>query len=160
MSFLFCLILTITVTCSLFFFNCNARKYGEKFEEETTDVKIVFFRFLLLTKHKSISTAVLFCNNCGGFSKKIRIRFSFVFQSVNIVDWISSGWSSFFRFLKVVHTSRGARALTKKVSQALQATVFCNEKETHLSSFHFRKKQAGNFVSDYERELKRLKSLQ
>ena len=27
------------------FFNCNARKYGEKFEEETTDVKIVFFRF-------------------------------------------------------------------------------------------------------------------
>ena len=110
------------------------------------------FRFLLLTKHKSISTAVLFCNNCGGFSKKIRIRFSFVFQSVNIVDWISSGWSSFFRFLKVVHTSRGARALTKKVSQALQATVFCNEKETHLSSFHFRKKQAGNFVSDYERE--------
>lgn len=105
-----------------FFFNCNARKYGENSSWRRKLMKIVFcflFASFFQTQIHKHSRSLLY--NCWrrieeGFSsfffflqEKLEKRWNSVgFSSVNIVDfflWISSGCSSAF---KVVHTSRGA----------------------------------------------------
>ena len=110
------------------------------------------FCLLRFSKHKSISTAVLFCIIVGGgYSRKVfRLRSFFIssrkawkkmefavgFSSVNIVGF----HRDVLLFLKL-YTLVEEPSLDQ-ISQALQATVFCNEEknQTHLSSFHFSEK--------------------
>ena len=97
------------------------------------------FCLLRFSKHKSISTAVLFCIIVGGgYSRKVfRLRSFFIssrkawkkmefavgFSSVNIVGF----HRDVLLFLKL-YTLVEEPSLDQ-ISQALQATVFCNEEK-------------------------------
>ena len=112
------------------------------------------FCLLRFSKHKSISTAVLFCIIVGGGSRKVFLRSFFFlqeklekrwnsvgFSSVNIVDFFCGFHRDVLLLLKL-YTLVEEPSLDQ-ISQALQATVFCNWKkknQTHLSSFHFSEK--------------------
>ena len=117
-----------------------------------------FVCFVFFSKHKSISTAVLFCIIVGGgYSRKVfRLRsfFDFFKKSLKkdgIRSWffigkyrrISSGCSSVF---KVVHTSRGAEPWPNQPGTSSHSFLQLKKKnQTHLSSFHFSKKNEINW---------------
>ena len=111
------------------------------------------FCLLRFSKHKSISTAVLFCIIVGGGSRKVFLRsfFSsrkawkkmefgwfFIGKYRGFFLWISSGCSSAF---KVVHTSRGAEPWPNQPGTSSHSFLQLKKKnQTHLSSFHFSEK--------------------
>ena len=121
-----------------FFFNCNARKYGENSSWRRKLMKIVFcflFASFFQTQIHKHSRSLLY--NCWrrieeGFSsfffflqEKLEKRWNSVgFSSVNIVDFFCGFHRDVLLLLKL-YTLVEEPSLDQ-ISQALQATVFCN----------------------------------
>lgn len=139
--FCFVLILTITVTCSLFFLIVMRENMAKiRVGGENWWKSCFVFCLLRFSKHKSISTAVLFCIIVGGGSRKVFLRSFFFlqeklekrwnsvgFSSVNIVDFFCGFHRDVLLLLKL-YTLVEEPSLDQ-ISQALQATVFCNWKK-------------------------------
>ena len=102
------------------------------------------FCLLRFSKHKSICTVVLFCIIVGGGSRKVFLRSFFFlqeklekrwnsvgFSSVNIVDFFCGFHRDVLLLLKL-YTLVEEPSLDQ-ISQALQATVFCNWKKKKKS---------------------------
>ena len=102
------------------------------------------FCLLRFSKHKSISTAVLFCIIVGGGSRKVFLRsfFSsrkawkkmefgwfFIGKYRGFFLWISSGCSSAF---KVVHTSRGAEPWPNQPGTSSHSFLQLKKKIRHI----------------------------
>ena len=144
--FCFVLILTITVTCSLFFLIVMRENMAKiRVGGEINWWKSCSFCLLRFSKHKSISTAVLFCIIVGGGSRKVFLR-SFFFSSRKAWKkmefgwffigkyrgfflWISSGCSSAF---KVVHTSRGAEPWPNQPGTSSHSFLQLKKKIRHI----------------------------